>query len=266
MEVSNQSSGYTYQASILHATAVTALALSLVPCLTQAPAQTINRPSFEVASIKAVDPGEGVLHYSRSSLSPTRTILVGNLHDFIKGAYAVEDFQISGGPNWLSQDTFEINAVTAAPASRDQVILMLQTLLEDRFKLAFHKETKQLPVYSLVLAKSGSKLKLADPTDTGGAGFDVGEKSHLHGPMDTSAMAHQLTSILGRTVLDNTGLKGIFKVSLEWAPDNVIASSTDNPGPSIFTAIQEQLGLRLESTQGPAPVLVIDHAEKPSPN
>ena len=79
-------------------------------------------------------------------------------------------------------------------------------------------------------------------------------------------MAHQLTSILGRTVLDNTGLKGIFKVSLEWAPDNVIASSTDNPGPSIFTAIQEQLGLKLESTKGPVQVLVIDRVEMPSEN
>jgi uncharacterized protein (TIGR03435 family) len=246
--------------------AVMALAFAFVQCLAQAPSGTKNRPSFEAASIKPVNPGEGVLHYTGSTFSPTRTILIGNLRDFIKAAYTVEDFQISGGASWLDQDHYEINAVTLAPAGPDQVALMLQTLLQDRFKLAIHKGTEQLPVYSLVVAKSGSKLKLAEASNAGGAGFDIGETSHLRGSMDTSTIASMLTPILGRTVLDNTGLTGIYKVSLEWTPDKVIATSADNAGLSIFTAIQEQLGLRLESTIGPAPTIVIDHAEKPSPN
>ena len=133
---------------------------------------------------------------------------------------------------------------------------MLQTLLADRFALAIHRETRQLPVYSLVIAKSGSKLQQGDAASPN---FSTGTTS-LRGTMDTAALAGHLTATLERTVIDNTGLKGTWEFSLTWVPED----QTD--GPSIFTAVQEQIGLRLESTKGPVQVLVIDSAERPSEN
>jgi uncharacterized protein (TIGR03435 family) len=155
---------------------------------------------------------------------------------------------------------FGIDARTSAPASREQLKLMLRTLLADRFKLPLHSATKQMPVYALTSAKNGPKLQRADER-----GFSVG-RGFVRGTMDISTLTRELTSILGRTVVDATGLEGVYKVALMWSPDDQTAAATDNPGPSIFTAIQEQLGLRLEAPKGPVQVLVIDKAGKPSEN
>jgi uncharacterized protein (TIGR03435 family) len=138
---------------------------------------------------------------------------------------------------------------------------MLQTLLADRFKLRMHNETKQLSVYSLVPAKTGPKLQEAD----GLGGVSIG-RSLVRGTMTTSVLAKQLTLILSRTVVDDTGLKGTYKIALTWAPDDQAAARTDDSDPSIFTAIQEQLGLKLQSSKGPVQVFVVDHAEQPSEN
>jgi uncharacterized protein (TIGR03435 family) len=133
--------------------------------------------------------------------------------------------------------------------------LMFRALLEQRFKLATHTETKLLPVYSLVVAKGGPKLQQADTSAPRGSGNGP---TLVRGALDTGQLAHMLTPVLGRTVIDNTGLKGVYSIDLTWAAD-------DQPsGPSLFTAVQEQLGLKLEAQKGPVETLVIDSAEKPS--
>ncbi len=217
-----------------------------------------ERPAFEVASIKPNDSLKAAGAVSGWSFSHTSTGLkaIGSLRTFIKKAYDVEDIQISGGPDWLDRDIYEINAKASAPVSLNELKEMLQSLLEDRFKVEMHRETRQLAVYSLVLAKRGSRLR--SPEDAG-TSFSSGD-NFLRGTLDTGAIAGHLTSILGRTVIDNTGLKGTWKFSLNWRTDE---STTD---PSIFTAIQEQLGLKLVSTKGPVSVIVIDRAEKPTGN
>jgi uncharacterized protein (TIGR03435 family) len=133
-------------------------------------------------------------------------------------------------------------------------------LLEDRFKLAVHRETRQLPVFVMTVAKSGSKLRAADPN---GEGF-LGRRG-VRGPLtgrkaSMPGLAATLSLVMGRKVLDRTGLTGLYDFTLEYAPDNAV----DSELPSLVTALQEQLGLKLESSKGPVEVLVIDHAEKPT--
>jgi uncharacterized protein (TIGR03435 family) len=213
------------------------------------------QPAFDFATVRPNDPvrNPGVA----AGWSPSRSGLtaVGSLRSFVKEAYGVEDSQISGGPKWFDSDVFEIDARTSVPANPDDLKLMLQSLLAERFRLQLHTETRQLATYSLVVAKSGSKLQPADEPGGTSSGPTL-----LRGTMDTSAIARSLTSMLGRTVIDNTGLKGNWKISLTWARDD------QADGPSIFTAIQEQLGLKLESAKGSVEVFVIDRATLPTPN
>jgi uncharacterized protein (TIGR03435 family) len=212
-------------------------------------------PAFDFATIKPNDPvrNPGVV----AGWSPSRSRLraVGNLRTFIRQAYGIEDAQITGGPKWFDSDAYEIDARASAPTTSTELKLLLQSLLAERFNLEMHNETRQLPIYSLVVTKSGSKLQLTDAPGSTSSGPTL-----LRGIMDSAAIARNLTSTLGRTVIDNTGLKGSYKFSLTWASDE----QTD--GPSIFTAIQEQLGLKLESTKGPVQVFVIDRATLPTPN
>jgi uncharacterized protein (TIGR03435 family) len=234
------------------------VALSLTPLAAQSLPDAANQLSFDVASIKPSDAlkSAGVASGWSFSYTPTGLKTIGSLQTFIKKAYDVEDNQISGGPAWLDRDIYEIDAKASAPVSLDDLKRMLQSLLADRFQLAMHRETRQLTVYSLVLAKGGSKLQKPDDA---GNGFSSGA-NFLRGTMETAALAGHLTSTLGRTVVDNTGLKGSWKFSLTWTADD------GTTGPSIFTAIQEQLGLRLVSTKGLVSVLVIDRAAQPSDN
>jgi uncharacterized protein (TIGR03435 family) len=131
---------------------------------------------------------------------------------------------------------------------------MLQTLLAERFKLAMHSETRELPVYALVVGKSGPKIQEV----TEGIGTMTTGRGRLNCRLPIAAFARYLSPTLGRTVLDRTGLTGAFEIKLEWAPDD------ESSGPSIFAAVQEQLGLKLESAKGPVEILVIEHAEKPA--
>jgi uncharacterized protein (TIGR03435 family) len=208
-------------------------------------------PEFDVASVKPVDPGNGTASYSSSNE------YMGSLQSLIKSAYGVEDYRIAGGPKWLDGDKFRI---VFKPANAPQRNLMLRTLLADRFKLVLHPETKELPIYALVIGKGGPKMEKAE-----GPGGTANGPAMIRGTMDMAFLASTLSSTLGRRVIDRTSLTGPYKFSLKWTPDDRPASA-DNSGPSLFTAIQEQLGLKLESTKGPVEILVIDHAEKPSEN
>lgn len=202
------------------------------------------------------------------------------LRILIQKGFHVKDFQISGGPGWVGTERYDIVAKTeSADISDDDLWLLLQPLLTDRFKLKFHLETKQLPVYSLVIAKGGPKMKLHNGDDEP---MVKGRISSGKATLETTKISmKKLADVLGddvdRTVVDNTGLKGGYDFKLEWAQDHpgedpgssilgTLQESLGISGPSVFTAVQEQLGLKLESAKGPVRIIVIDSVERASAN
>jgi len=182
--------------------------------------------------------------------------------------------QISGIPIALDSQKFDIEAKSdpsvdaqlsklSSDQAKLQKQLMIQDLLADRFKLTTHKEIKQLPVFNLVVAKSGSKLQ---ESKINGRTFNTRRGQLSDQGATIAVLADQLAGELGRPVIDKTALAGRYDFTFKWTPDNsTVAASSDDP-PSIFTAVQEQLGLKLESTKGPVETLVIDHIEPPSEN
>jgi uncharacterized protein (TIGR03435 family) len=184
----------------------------------------------------------------------------------IQYAFGVREFQIAGGPGWLTTDRFDIVATTATPGSLNlnELEPYLQSLLADRFRFRYHRETRELQVYSLVVARGGPKLAAhsgeGEPSMSGHDGSGKISKSATNATM--ARPANTLGGELDRTVIDNTGLKGGYDFKLEWAPN----PAADSVEPSLFTALQDQLGLKLESTKGPVEIIVIDSIEKPSEN
>jgi uncharacterized protein (TIGR03435 family) len=218
------------------------------------------------------------------------------VQSFICDAYGVKDYQVIGGPSWVSSDYYDLTAKmddsatqTLGALSQEQKKLvrqqMMQALLADRFELVVHHETKQLPVYALIVAKSGPKLQ-ASKTDedykNGPTGFDgkpMG-KGNMRFQVDSAgattmtgqghsmdSLAAQLAGQLHAQVENRTGIKGDYNFTLRFSRNDAVDASTTDPSlPSIFTAVQEQLGLKLEATKGPIDVIVIDHVELPSEN
>jgi uncharacterized protein (TIGR03435 family) len=215
----------------------------------------------------------------------------------VQNAYNIKEDLISGAPGWVTSDRFDVEAKVAATdvatlkkLNDDQQDAaqqhMLQTLLADRFKLQVHKETKQLPIYELVIAKGGLKLKQATPGDTYANGIK-GPDGVSHAGMismrpgqftgqsiSLSALVDQLARRTHRTVVDKTGLTGNFDVTLNWTPDDgpggmartADDGSSGDAAPDLFTAVQEQLGLKLQPAKGPVETLVVDHVERPTEN
>jgi uncharacterized protein (TIGR03435 family) len=219
-------------------------------------------PRFEVASIKLTTANS-------SSSTGLRTgngrLTVGNetLKRCIMGAFAVGPNQIVGGPEWIAIDRFDISARAEEPVNSDAVIMaMLRTLLAERFKLVAHRETREMRAYVLEVAKNGPKLQKADP---GSASTQNGRGMIEAKVITMTRFAEVLSRQLDFPVVNETGIDGIFNLTLQWTPESAKPSNGDG-GPSIFTAIQEQLGLRLTSRKAPVEVVVIDHVEKPSEN
>lgn len=181
---------------------------------------------------------------------------------------------VPGLPGWAKSERFGVeagmDADTYAELQRmpvqeqsEERAIMLQALLADRFKLKMHYESRERPIYALVIAKSGSRLKEWPSSKTpGGVSWDRGHIEVRGAPMERFAFC--LSDTLGRAVVDKTGLAGKYDIDLKWTPDDL--QGTPDAGASIFTAIQEQLGLKLQPAKGPVQVLVIDHIEKPSEN
>jgi len=231
--------------------------------------QAAPAPAFEAASIKPSQDPPG----SSSGITTTKGRISARnvtLKRCVRGAYGVEEPHILGGPKWLDEARYNIEARAAGPAGDSELATMLQSLLAERFKLAFHRERRALSGYALVLGKSGLKAKPSEP-DT------PSRTSSRWGIIEAAgcSLAHlalKLSEVLHLPVADFTALPGEFDFKLEWTSDDMRATppSTAAPdavaGPSIFEALQEQLGLKLESRKVPAEVLVIDHAEKPSEN
>jgi uncharacterized protein (TIGR03435 family) len=239
-------------------------------------------PAFDVASIHLAAPSPDGHHHIWNDVHQSQ-FRTGNLsvRDLIQYAYGLPKSQILGGPDWLDSAMFDIDAKTdpsvdaelhglSSDDAAQQKRRMVQALLADRFALTAHKETRQLPGFALVLAKGGPKFK---PAQVNGTTIDTyPSRLHISGSDDTVAvLARELEQSLGRVVLNQTGLIGRYDLTLSWTPDDRPAPTVNgapdpNAPPGLFTAIQEQLGLKLESTKAPVDVLVIDRVERPSEN
>ena len=254
-----------------------------------------NTPSFEVASIKPNHSGDRRVGFQ---MQPGGRFAATNItvKQLIFFAYGIKENQLSGGPSWIDSDHYDISAKPEDRATPDQVKLMLRTLLADRFNLVFREETKELPVYVLTVAKNGPKLAEskvpAEPANPepgrgpgrGGRTMRIGGGVLEAQGVTVSDFTNQLAMILGRNVIDKTGLTGRYDFNLKYTPDESQAAMFRGPGdgpgggrdggppppdpngPSIFSAVQEQLGLKLEAQKGPVEVYLIDSIEKPSEN
>jgi uncharacterized protein (TIGR03435 family) len=221
--------------------------------------------SFEVASIKPASPDEA--GYSGGD-GRNGVVKMWNvtLKQCISSAYNVPEGQILGGPKWIDELSYDILAKADHPADEHELWTMLQPLLADRFKLQLHHETRTVSGYVLTVAKGGIK---ATPADPGKHSFGNGGRGFIDsGASQLSVLTIRLSALLGRPVVDMTGDERKFDFHLKWAPDDAqtAADSASPDRPSLFTALQQQLGLRLESGKVLADVLVVDHAELPSDN
>ncbi|MGA7239680.1 MAG: TIGR03435 family protein [Bryobacteraceae bacterium] len=246
-------------------------------------AQTAEqKPTFAVASIKLdpkadgadSEPGPGLL---RAQMTLAR---------FIATAYDVKPYQVTGGPNWIDAEHYDILAKLEhageealppdstprqrADANSERLRLALQALLDDRFQLKFHRETKEMPCYALTVAKGGFKLQ--ESPNTGEHGTQ--SKSNGNGRtlvatgVDMGRLVAFLARQVDRPVVDMTHIQGLYDFTLAWTPNDLkAAGASDQPAlPSLFTALQEKLGLKLESQRALVELLVIDNAERPSEN
>jgi uncharacterized protein (TIGR03435 family) len=242
--------------------------------------------AFDVASVKPADPNlQSHLLGSRNGSSFTATD--ATLKQLVGFAYDVGGYHISGGPKWLDSDRYSVEGkpdsatpISRGPAGIPAMRAMLQQLLAERFKLAVHHETREEQVYELVVTRGGSKLKDADTTRAGPKGIGSTGPGRLQGmAASMDVLVQVLAPALSRSIIDKTGLTGKYDFTLEYTPelaqlqlsppgppDGQGPPPPDPNGPSLFTALQEQLGLRLESAKGPVEILVIDHAEKPDAN
>jgi len=184
------------------------------------------------------------------------------LRNLLAQSWRVSDFRISG-PGWLDSERFDIEAKLPQEANDDELRAMLQALLEERFKLAFHREPKTLSAYELRIEKGGPKLSPVD-AEIGGVRTTIGAaRRHLSGKVTMAYFAGLLSNLLDRPVVDMTELKGVYDVDLEWSVDDAPATAGQaDDTPSLFTVVQEKLGLRLDSRKAPVDVYVIDHVER----
>jgi uncharacterized protein (TIGR03435 family) len=244
-------------------------------------AQSEDR-SFEVASIKPNHSGDNPYSVRIVPGGSVRA-LNASLQAIITTAYQIPDFEIAGGPAWLATEKWDIEAKGPGAAPPQQVLDMLRALLADRFQLKVHTESRQMPIYALAVAKNGPKLEPShtecfDPT--GGAlpttpnarpcgGFNRGPAQMLGARIAMPGLAKALSKVVNRTVVDKTGIDGAYDITLNWKPDELLQSDRDpsaSESASLFTAIQEQLGLRLEAQRGPVDILVIDSVNRASAN
>ena len=195
----------------------------------------------------------------------------------VLNAFRIHGYQLVGAPGWADNDKYDVNATmdetSKLPAEQQgkQISLMVQSLLIERCKFKFHRTTKDLSTYDLVLAKSGPRLQDAKPDERFSS---MGSDTQLKVTGATMAqLAQQLSAQLNRTVLDKTGLAGRYDFTLHYAPDHDEpapgygqGAAQPDAGPSIFSAIQDQIGLKLVAAKGPVEMIVIDHIEPPSPN
>jgi uncharacterized protein (TIGR03435 family) len=262
-------------------------------------------PTFEVASVKLNKSGQPFVSIG-SQPGGRFTATNVPLRLLIRNAYQIQDFQLIGAPDWVSTDRFDIIAkaegdvAPSAPGGPPGPLqLMLRALLAERFNLKMHPERRELPIYALVLARSDGKLgpqlrpaavdcasvqaarrggppTPPQPGERLPCGIRVGPGQLAGGGLPLSQLATLLAPSVQRVIVDRTGLSGNFDFDLSWTPDQIPQGPPpagapglppiDPNGPSILTAVQEQLGLKLDSTKGAVDVLVVDNVERPTPD
>lgn len=223
-------------------------------------------PAFEVASVKAAHGGPVKIQSDPGRL----TINSQSVDVLIRLAYGLREYQYQG-PGWLHTTRYDIAATTGSPQTRQVQLAMLRSLLGDRFKLSVHRETRMLPVYALIVGKSGSKLlpldeKIPEPFELY-SNFHMapvaGDATELRGVGSVGQLSDFLTRVAGRPVVDRTGITGNFDMRLLCAIDGFPGYETS---PSVFDAVQAQLGLKLEPRNMPIEITVVDRVEKPTEN
>jgi uncharacterized protein (TIGR03435 family) len=245
----------------------TLLFFSILTMTTGAPrlwAQSPNRPGaspkFEVASVKVSKTGDVQEDREDIRSSPgALTVRHASLKSCIKWAYDLNDFQISG-PRWLSSDRFDIVAKAASPAKEEQLRLMLQTLLAERFKLALHRDRKEAQGYVLVIGKGGPKFH--ESKGEGASTMTPGRFGFVAQRISTAQLAEYLAIPFRRPVLDLTGLTGRYDIALDLTIHAGSEVRPEDMASLVLSAVQEQLGLKLEARKGPVEIFVIDHVEK----
>jgi uncharacterized protein (TIGR03435 family) len=232
--------------------------------------------SFEVASVNPSAPGGrgGIIR----PLPGNQTYIARNLplRAIMTVAYSVTDRQISGGPDWVADERFDINAKADRSYTGDELHVMLQRLLEERFQLKVRHEKHELPVWALVVNKGGHKLQEHDPSDIDRPPIGPNPQGRGLAGRNVSMdyFAFVLSRLLDRNVIDRTGLTRRYDVALDFVRDLPVRLDGGNPaeppanvdGPTIFEALKQQAGLRLEATKGPVDFLVIERVEKPADN
>ena len=293
------------------------LAATLASLQAQSPGATgTAAPSFEVASVKPNKSGDPGIRFG---LQPGGRFNAVNapLRELIVFAYApLQSFQIEGGPGWIRSDRFDIAAKAegevprVAPGQTGPIQVMMRSLLADRFKLVTHTETKEQPIYTLVMARSDGRLgtqlvpstvdcaslaaargrgtgpggppnapappPLPQPGERPQCGMMVGPATISAGGITLAELTRVLSQRVGRVIVDKTGLAGRYDFTVEFTPDQTPPQGAalngapfpaiDPNGPSIFTALQEQLGLKLESARGTVEMLIIESVEPPTPD
>ena len=230
-----------------------------------------TRPSFEVASIKPGNP-HGLIRFSISGRRFTWENTT--LKDVIQWAYHVAAWQLSGGPGWLESERYDIQGIkpegsgeNVSPSQDEQLMSMVQVLLEERCRLRINHQTKRGSVFELTVSKTGPKLSPAVETDDPNAYRGVGDAGRtsrgvvlLGKHASVADIAFGLSRVLGRPVLDKTNLEGVYDFQLEYSRRD------EDDAPSIFAALQDRLGLRLNAAKGRVDTLFIDSIERPSPD
>jgi uncharacterized protein (TIGR03435 family) len=250
----------------MKALVIAAIGLAVLPCAWS------GTLAFEVASIKPAPPPTGKGLSVRVSQDKGRITMTNvSLRDVLTHAFNVKVQQLNT-PDWMESTRFDITAKLPEGANKDQVPEMLRTMLAERFQLTTHKESKVMPVYALIVAKGGPKLK----EFPGEGGLNTGGSAKgrtMKGKVSMSTLADSLSGMLDRPVVDMTEIHGSYEVDLAWAPEETPRDPGDSKagdapdGPTVFTALQEKMGLKLEARKAPMDIIVVDHAEKvPSEN
>jgi uncharacterized protein (TIGR03435 family) len=268
---------------------------NLTPChapsQAQSKANTAPEYEYEVVLIKPSKPSNsGRIRIGITNTPDGLTAENSTVQSLINEAYGTQDFQIIESPSWVNSEMYDIEAKMdrsvsdalqkLSPAERKRARQkMLQSILADRMKLIIHRGYKESAVYNLVVERGGPKLHTANPDDTYPSGFKtedggiargmmqiddgVGSKTMTAQGVGIASLVDTLSGLTGRTAIDKTGLTGKYDFTLKWKPDD---GQADAVAPSLFTALREQLGLKLEPGKGPVEIIVIDHIERPSGN
>jgi len=229
--------------------------------------------SFEVASVKRqTDVVPGMTFSARGA---TLTVVNNELANVIDNAYGIRRYQLVGAPEWVDSDRYNIQAKAAGDATREELMLMVRSLLAERFTLKVHRETREMPIYVLTVSKGGIKAPRSvegacttfDPRNPPRSGAPrapscgnnlIRTSSWNATAIDMDSAAAALVGVLERKVVNRTSVTGKFDIQVQWTPDQ------GDLTPSLFTVLEEQLGLKVESSRGPVDVLVIDHVDRPT--